>query len=41
MFLAVENSTKLIVNIKQFPINNILKINQELSVYREMEAYNV
>ena len=34
MFLAVENSAKVIVNIKQFPISNIYKINQELSVYR-------
>lgn len=38
MFLAVESIAQLLVTIKEFPISSIHRINQELSVYREVES---
>lgn len=41
MFQAKEEGTNILVSIKEIPIDRIERINQELSVYREIEDHGV
>ena len=41
MFQAREEGTNILVSIKEIPIDRIERINQELSVYREIEDHAV
>ena len=38
MYLGEENSSKMIVSIKEIPMSHMGKISEELFVYKELEA---
>jgi predicted RNA-binding protein with RPS1 domain len=37
MFLALEKGASLLVSIKEIPLERVERINEELSVYREVD----